>query len=119
MNDGPLVKRIAGILYPDDERLEWTLDELEHIWGKPELVSGAVPFDKTDYYRDIAPRLLRRFACFPGLVGAGGLADWKWQSHELEERSRSRYAPLISTRGISTARGLSSRRRKTTRIAYG
>ena len=89
MNDGPLVKRIAGILYPDDARLEWTLDELEHIWGKPELVSGAVPFDKTDYYRDIAPRLLRRFACFPGLVGAGGLADWKWQSHGLEERSRS------------------------------
>ena len=81
------MKRIAGILYPDEERLEWTLDELSRLWGKPDRVSEPVPFDKTDYYRDIAPHLLRRFACFPGLVDAGGLADWKHQSHELEEAS--------------------------------
>ena len=83
----PRVKRIAGILYPDEERLEWTIDGLTRLWGKPERVSEPVPFDKTDYYRDIAPRLLRCFACFPGMVDAGELADWKHQSHELEEAS--------------------------------
>ncbi|MCR5346801.1 MAG: DUF4416 family protein [Fretibacterium sp.] len=91
----PLVKRIAGILYPDpkdggpssEELFDWTLRELTRLWGEPDLVSGPVPFDKTDYYRDIAPCLLRRFVCFPFLVDAGGLADWKHQSHELEEAS--------------------------------
>ena len=88
---GPRVKRVAGILYPAGERSEeyfaWTLSELTRLWGEPGLVSGPVPFDRTDYYRDIAPSLLRRFACFPGLVDAGGLADWKLQSHGVEERS--------------------------------
>jgi hypothetical protein len=88
-NGDPLVKRITGILYPDDARLEWTLDGLTRLWGEPEIVSGPVPFDKTDYYKDIAPRLTRRFACFPGLAGAGGLPDWKRQTHELEEESAS------------------------------
>ncbi|MBQ9564117.1 MAG: DUF4416 family protein [Synergistaceae bacterium] len=87
MTGGPLVKRIAGILYPDDERLDWVLDGLTRLWGEPDLVSEPVPFDKTSYYQDIAPDLTRRFACFPGLADAGGLADWKHQSHELEEES--------------------------------
>ena len=88
MADGPKVKRIAGILYPDEERLDWTLEELSRLWGAPDLVSDPVPFNLTDYYRDIAPSLTRRFVCFPGLVGAGGLADWKLQSCEVEARSR-------------------------------
>ncbi len=83
----PRVKRIAGILYPDEERLEWTIAGLTRLWGEPDRVSEPVPFDKTDYYRDIAPRLLRCFVCFPGLADAGELADWKHQSHELEEDS--------------------------------
>ncbi len=86
----PLVKRISGILYPeDDERyFEWALDELKKLWGEIDLISGAVPFDRTNYYDEISPKLTRRFICTSGLVNAGGLVDWKYQTHELEERSR-------------------------------
>lgn len=84
----PRVKRITGILYPDDELLSWSIERLSEIWGKPEIVSKPVPFDKTNYYDDISPNLTRMFLCFPGLVSAGGLADWKHQAIGIEALSR-------------------------------
>ena len=84
----PRVKRITGILYPDDELLEWSIERLSEIWGKSEFRSKPVPFDKTNYYDEISPDLKRVFLCFPGLVNAGGLADWKHQAIEIEAISR-------------------------------
>ena len=48
----PKVKRITGILYPvDNEKLlQWSIEELTKLWGTPEIISEAVPFDKTNYY---------------------------------------------------------------------
>ena len=84
---------IAGVLYPDDEagegRFAWTLGKLEALWGKNEKVSPPAPFTFTDYYRDIAPRLARRFICFEGLVQAGDLPDWKLASISIEAESRT------------------------------
>jgi hypothetical protein len=91
----PEVKLIAGVLYPDDEAGEcedwfaWTLGKLEAIWGKHENVSAPAPFTFTDYYRDIAPRLARRFICFEGLAQAGGLPGWKLASIGIEAESRN------------------------------
>ena len=84
----PKVKRITGILFPDNERFAWSIERLTEIWGKPELVSSPVPFDKTDYYHDIAPALSRVFVCFPDMVNPEGLADWKHQAIALEAQSR-------------------------------
>ena len=84
----PRVKRITGILFPNDELLKWSIDRLAEIWGTPELVSSPVPFDKTDYYRDISPELSRVFVCFPGMLNPEGLADWKHQAIEIEAQSR-------------------------------
>ena len=84
----PRVKRITGILFPNDELLAWSIERLTEIWGVPELVSSPVPFDKTDYYHDIAPELSRVFVCFPGLVNPEGLADWKRQAIAVEAESR-------------------------------
>ena len=84
----PRVKRITGILYPDDDFLRWTVERLAEIWGVPEFLSSPVSFDRTNYYDEISPNLTRVFACFPGLVEAGGLADWKHQAIELEAMSR-------------------------------
>ena len=91
----PKVKLIAGVLYPDGEESEgekwfaWTLKELETLWGGHEYVSSPVPFSITDYYKDIAPRLTRRFICFGGLALAGGLPDWKLAAIDIEGRSRN------------------------------
>ena len=84
----PRVKRITGILYPDDDLLNWSVERLTEIWGTPEIVSKPVPFDKTNYYDEISPNLTRIFLCFPGLVNAGRLADWKHQAIEIEAVSR-------------------------------
>lgn len=84
----PRVKRITGILFPNDELLNWSIEKLSELWGEPELVSNSVPFDKTDYYHEIAPELSRVFLCFPGLVNPEGLADWKHQAIGIEALSR-------------------------------
>lgn len=84
----PRVKRITGILYPDDNFLAWSIEKLTQRWGVPEIVSSPVPFDKTNYYDEISPNLTRIFLCFPGLVNAGGLADWKHEAIEIEAMSR-------------------------------
>ena len=82
------MKRITGILFPNEELLRWSIERLSGLWGKPEIISAPVPFDKTDYYHEISPRLLRVFVSFPGLVDASGLANWKHQAIELEAQSR-------------------------------
>ena len=84
----PRVKRITGVLFDEYAMLGWVMDRLAPIWGLPEIMSEPVPFDKTNYYDDISPNLKRAFLCFPGLVNAGGLADWKRQTIEIEAMSR-------------------------------
>ena len=89
----PWVKLIAGVLYPDDDGGErcfaWTLEKLKNLWGKEENVSSPVPFTITDYYRDIAPSLTRRFICFESLIEAGRLPDMKHAAIGVEAESRS------------------------------
>ena len=89
-SQSPRVKRIAGILYPieREDLLQWSIDELAKLWGRPEIFSKSVPFDKTNYYDEIDPNLTRIFLCFPGLAYAGELVDWKHAAIEIEARSR-------------------------------
>lgn len=100
------MKRIAGVLYPgaEEERFDWVVGETSRIWGKPDFVGEAVPFTLTDYYRDIAPCLMRRFVCFEGLADAGELPDWKRESCGLEARSRMPRAVNIDPGYIDGAR---------------
>ena len=103
---GPLVKRIAGVLYPEfeEERFAWVVGQAKRLWGEPDRIGDAVPFFLTDYYRDIAPRLLRRFICFRGLADAGGLPDWKRASCALEALSRTPRAVNIDPGYVDGAR---------------
>ncbi len=84
------VKRISGILFPTEnlDLLHWSINELSNLWGTPEITSEPVPFDKTDYYYEIHPKLSRAFVSFPGLIDASGLADWKHEAISIEAKSR-------------------------------
>ena len=84
----PKVKLITGILYPDKKLLDWSIEKLSDLWGTPEIISEPVPFDRTDYYHDIAPNLFRVFLCFRELHCAGGLAAWKRSAINIEAQSR-------------------------------
>lgn len=83
----PAVVRIAGILHPNDEWLQWAVNGLEQNWGSVRRQSETFPFSHTDYYRDIAPELNRTFVSFSGLAGAGDLPDWKIFSCSVEHSS--------------------------------
>ena len=87
----PRVKLIAGVLFPAEDGgwFDWTLGKLRALWGEPEFTSDAVPFTLTDYYRDIAPSLLRRFVAFEGLVPAERLTEWKRGAIQIESESRT------------------------------
>ncbi|GHS97837.1 hypothetical protein AGMMS50276_18570 [Synergistales bacterium] len=88
----PSAKLITGVLYPatvDFDWFGWVVSELEALWGVAEIISDSVPFNHTDYYHEIASSLLRRFICFGGMRGAGGLVDWKKEAIAIEAKSRS------------------------------
>jgi hypothetical protein len=95
MND-PFVKLVVGVLYPDDDSgdqwFDWSVEKMAALWGAPDIVSVPVAFTVTDYYRNIAPRLLRRFAAFGGdggLASAGELSRWKRSAIKIEGESRT------------------------------
>jgi hypothetical protein len=85
----PLVKKFLAMLVPRGNRpvFERTSKILEVRWGKPERVSGFYPFDWTDYYKDISPKLDRCFFSYPGLYGASELYKWKLESCAMERET--------------------------------
>lgn len=71
-----MIKLIVGLLYPESDPglKDWSRALLEEDFGEIERESPAFSFDFTDYYRAIAPKLLRRFfsfkaLCIPDLIG--------------------------------------------------
>lgn len=82
-----LVKLIIGVLYPDEEWLDWTKCNLEKKLGKVERTIKGIPFTYTDYYKDISPNLFKAFFSFEGLRFAEKLADWKILTCDIEATS--------------------------------
>ncbi|QVL37341.1 DUF4416 family protein [Aminirod propionatiphilus] len=99
-----LVKRVVALLYPDREWLQWVLDQVEPLWGRPERLLEGVLFASTDYYREIAPVLYRGFCSFPSLQSAEGLVLWKKTAIALERRSAVRRRVNIDPGYVDGAR---------------
>jgi hypothetical protein len=88
--DGPVpVKLISGLLCPAEraELTEWAVGRMSAVFGDIELASRPYPFDYTDYYRDIAQCLERRFFVFAGLRHPFGLVVWKKLAVSIEAES--------------------------------
>jgi len=86
------VKIISGLLYPADrpELKGWAMDGMSALYGEIERESPDYPFEFTDYYKAIAPALLRCFFTFKGLRHPGELPDWKIAAIALERASAQR-----------------------------
>ena len=67
--------------------LEWARVRLRGAFGDIERESPQYSFDYTDYYRDISPRLARRFFSFVGLRHPFGLVVWKKLAISMESES--------------------------------
>ena len=88
--DGPVpVKLISGLLCPAErtELMEWAAERMSAVFGGIEFASRSYPFDYTDYYANIAPRLERRFFVFAGLRHPFGLVVWKKLAISIEAES--------------------------------
>jgi hypothetical protein len=88
-DDPAPVKLISGLLFPAEREdlMEWATGQMSASFGAIELASRLYPFDYTDYYRDIAPRLERRFFVFAGLRRPFGLVAWKKRAISIEAES--------------------------------
>lgn len=91
MTDHP-VKLITGVLFPNEERLEWTRKKLASVWGEEQRISPFWAFDRTDYYKDIAPSLHRCFISYRGIFSAADVVEWKKSAIAIEARSASERA---------------------------
>ncbi|MBW1713466.1 MAG: DUF4416 family protein [Deltaproteobacteria bacterium] len=81
------VKLIVGLLAPTAELAQWAVSHLEWVLGPVDLISEAVPFDWTDYYRpELGPGLTRRWISFLELVNPGRLAEFKLVAVDLEQK---------------------------------
>lgn len=83
------VELISGLLYPTDdvELRERTISRMEYTFGRVARRSDVYPWEWTDYYASIAPRLSRIFVSFESLRDAGELAAWKRAAIALEAES--------------------------------
>lgn len=81
----PMIKLIVGLLYPESDPglKDWSRALLEEDFGEIERESPAFSFDFTDYYRAIAPKLLRRFFSFKALR-IPDLIGWKRKALSME-----------------------------------
>ena len=100
----PLVKLIAGFLFPNTQLYHWTIRKLSSLWGGIERKSPIYPFDHTDYYRDIAPVLYKAFVSFKGLYPADQLVRWKLQAVALEAESGPKRSVNIDPGYLDVAR---------------
>lgn len=98
------VKLITGVLYPDEDRWRWVEEKTASLWGEPDVISPEFPFNLTNYYDDISPRLFRRFLAFPGLRDGGLLPEWKRSACRLERESRIPRAVNIDPGYVDGAR---------------
>jgi hypothetical protein len=89
LNEGPVVKLLAGLLYPNDspELRSWARGRLSEVFGELERESGQFDFGYTDYYSAISPALTRVFFSFAGLSRPSELVKWKKLAIGLEAES--------------------------------
>jgi hypothetical protein len=83
------VKLIVGLLYGTDspQAYGWAVKRLASTFGDIERTSPPYPFAWTDYYKNIAPNLTRRFLTFAGLRHPFGLVVWKRLAISIEAES--------------------------------
>ena len=79
------VKRIAALLWRNDEVLERACALLQTSWEGIDYRSPVFPFEVTRYYESELGRPIRRgFVSFARLADPAGLADWKLESNRIE-----------------------------------
>lgn len=79
------VRFFCGILASDANAMASARQILSAEWGEPDVDSGVMPFDFTDYYREqTGGGILRAFLGFPGDFPPDALAGRKVRANAIE-----------------------------------
>jgi hypothetical protein len=81
------VKPLVSLIFSRPDLETVVFQELAGCLGPPDLVSGWLQFDQTQYYcPEMGPHLLRRLAVFLHLADPAALCQWKTWTNALERR---------------------------------
>jgi hypothetical protein len=81
------VKPVISLFSANLRNIGATVDILVAHFGKPDFISGVMPFDDTDYYeREMGKSLVRRLVSFEPLVRPEALPDIKCLTNHIEEQ---------------------------------
>jgi Domain of unknown function (DUF4416) len=87
----PPVKLVCGILYREEEWLNWGLDDLKDKFGDTDCYSRPIEFTYTDYYyKEMGQPLFRVLVSFSRLIDSSDLAEVKVFTNSVEERYAER-----------------------------
>lgn len=82
------VKLIFSVLASATDLMNDTIENLSALYGRPDFVSGQMPFDYTDYYHpEMGAALVRRFLSMEKLIRPQTLPDIKLATNILEGES--------------------------------
>jgi hypothetical protein len=85
INPPSRVRLFVGITYHDENLLKLSVKELEKEFGRVSIRSPSFDFDFTNYYEEeFGSPLKKIFIAFEKGIEAGGLADIKTYTNELE-----------------------------------
>ncbi len=81
------VRFITGILASDERALEIARERIIDLWGDPDIYSGKIPFNYSEYYKNEAgDRIIRAFMAFPQKFAREDLVQMKLEANDLEIR---------------------------------
>lgn len=81
------VKPLVSLIFSQPDLEKAVFQELAGFLGPPDLVSGWLQFDQTQYYcPEMGANLQRRLAFFLHLADPADLCQWKTFSNTLERR---------------------------------
>ncbi|MGQ9919968.1 MAG: DUF4416 family protein [Desulfobacca sp.] len=81
------VKPLVSVIFAQPDLEIMVFQELAGLLGPPDLVSGWLPFDQTDYYEpEMGGGLQRRLAAFLHLAAPEALSSWKQYTNGVEAR---------------------------------
>ena len=91
------VLRLVSCLTSHEEMLPALEEELIELFGPIALRSQAFDFELSDYYEtEMGGDLKRYWYGFEELVGAECLADFRWQTEEIEKRNLQKDGRMLN-----------------------
>ncbi len=81
------VVRFCAVITRHESARHWAIQRIAEQWGAVQITSVEIPFEAGGYYTPTMGNDLKKtLVALDGFVDPAGLADWKHQTNEWEDR---------------------------------